>query len=270
MMELKRCLTPQKLIERFWLSDHAPDCRPFGDGFLAVMLQAPRDSDRPGMGFADDAEKSAEDAVVKSAKPGALKLIGEPEVELVIWERSLPAAFGAWLDDLPADRLPDGRVLVTAEQVRPAVASLLDDASMPRCDLQDAFLEDVVALTHLFMTVMSTRLVDIRLESLSHDGCWKFHRDRVPARLLTTYRGPSTEWVRPADSNLALAEQREYPGALEQFGRYDVGLFKGSIASEGEGIVHRSPPISGSGISRLLLCLNLPTRVSPEPWSPRF
>ncbi|MDP6897208.1 MAG: DUF1826 domain-containing protein, partial [Rhodospirillales bacterium] len=37
-------------------------------------------------------------------------------------------------------------------------------------------------------------------------------------------------------------------------------------AGTGRGIVHRSPPIIGTGCVRLLLCLNEPTVASPDPW----
>ena len=48
--------------------------------------------------------------------------------------------------------------------------------------------------------------------------------------------------------------------------RNDVAIFKGSAAGSGNGIVHRSPPIVGTGHTRLLLCLNQRTEISPAPW----
>jgi len=34
--------------------------------------------------------------------------------------------------------------------------------------------------------------------------------------------------------------------------------------------VHRSPPILGTGKTRLLLCLNTPSETSPLPWDDRL
>ena len=114
--------------------------------------------------------------------------------------------------------------------------------------------------------VMATPEVDIRLETIRHDACWKFHRDHVPARLLTTYRGPGTEWVHPRDGAAALSEQKSFRGRIERFPEHSVGLFKGSRGGSRAGIVHRSPPVALSGEVRLFLCLNLPSIMSPSSW----
>ena len=110
-------------------------------------------------------------------------------------------------------------------------------------------------------------MVDVRLERISHDSCWKFHRDCVEARLLTTYCGSATEWVQPIHAEQALREQKSYNGPLERLRVHDVAIFKGNRAGPNSGIVHRSPPIVGTGQTRLLLCLNKRSVASPEPWS---
>tara|TARA_A100001037_G_scaffold286165_1_gene294301 strand:+ start:273 stop:641 length:369 start_codon:yes stop_codon:yes gene_type:complete len=43
-----------------------------------------------------------------------------------------------------------------------------------------------------------------------------------------------------------------------------VALFKGKLAGTDSGTVHRSPPIIGSGQTRLFLCLNKHTVTSPD------
>jgi len=205
---------------------------------------------------------------VKSARPDCFERIHDPAVELVIWERTLPTAMERWLDRLRPDQLPNGRLTVSAAHLVSAVTTLLDEAPMPGGPMRDAFREDVIAIAERFMRVMDTDVVDIRLETLGDDGCWKFHRDYVVARMLVTYRGPGTQWVQPGESGAALSEQKAYRGPLECFSPHAVGLFKGSRAGDGEGIVHRSPSIDGMGVSRLLLCLNLPSRISPSLWQP--
>ena len=207
-------------------------------------------------------------AVVQGPMPDMFERIHDPDVELVIWERSLPATLGHWLDSLPVHQLPNGRLKVTAQHLHSAVIALLDGGAMPGGAMRDAFLDDVIAIAEPFMRTLQTDVVDIRLETIDHDACWKFHRDHVPARLLTTYRGPGTEWVHPQDSDEAISDQKSYRGPIERFPRHAVGLFKGSRAGDGEGIVHRSPPIEGTGISRLFLCLNLPSMTSPTLWTP--
>ncbi|MEX0828291.1 MAG: DUF1826 domain-containing protein [Haliea sp.] len=192
-----------------------------------------------------------------------LSHIHKTGTELAIWERSLPTAFDNWLDELDADLLPDGRLLLPAAEVTRGIASLFAEAGTPEGAMQDFLQQDIKTLACLFMKIMQSEVVDIRLETVRTDTCWKFHRDYVPARLLCSYRGLGTEWVIPEASSTALAEQKEYTGPLHRFSRHAAGLFKGCCATSGSGIVHRSPSISNSGEIRLLLCLNLPSASSP-------
>ena len=137
---------------------------------------------------------------------------------------------------------------------------------MPPGDMRDLLIGDVGDLVSVFSKISRTDLVDVRLECVSNDACWKFHRDCVEARLLTTYRGPATEWVQPIHAARALREQKRFKGPVEHLRIHDVAVFKGSCAGSGSGIVHRSPPIAGTGQTRLLLCLNKRSAASPEPW----
>lgn len=200
--------------------------------------------------------------VLQGSSSRLLDHIHDPMVELVIWRRRPPARIGRWLDSLPIGRLPHTRLLVSRENAARDIARVLDIAGMQECGARTAFLEDIVALTAHFATIMNTDLVDVRLEAIDHDACRKFHRDCVTARLLTTYRGPGTEWVEPDECAAALTHQKDFSGTIQQLPRYAVGLFKGNCAAPASGIVHRSPPIAGTGMVRLLLCLNLPLDAS--------
>jgi hypothetical protein len=195
-----------------------------------------------------------------------LAAINKPEIELVIWRRALPLCLQTWLERLDASSLPEIRVLVQPSDLRRAVEPRLDDCGMPPGDMRNLLLSDVDDLVSAFAKITQSDLVDVRLESVSHDACWKFHRDCVEARLLTTYRGPATEWVQPDHAVRALREQKRFKGPVEHLRIHDVAMFKGSCAGAGTGIVHRSPPIAGTGHTRLLLCLNKPSDASPEPW----
>ena len=195
-----------------------------------------------------------------------LAATGNPGTELVIWRRALPLCLQTWLERMEASCLPDIRVLVRPDDFRRAVEPHFDDCGMPPGDARDLLLGDVEDLVSAFAGITRSDLVDVRLERISHDACWKFHRDCVEARLLTTYRGPATEWVRPIHAERALREQKSYTGPLERLRVHDVAIFKGSCAGPGSGIVHRSPPIAGTGCTRLLLCLNKLSAASPVPW----
>ncbi len=195
-----------------------------------------------------------------------LAAISNPGMELVIWRRALPLCLQTWLERMDASCLPDMRVLVRPSDLRRAMESHFDDCGMPPGDMRDLLLADIDDLVSAFARITQSDLVDVRLERVSHDACWKYHRDCVEARILTTYRGPGTEWIQPIHAERALRAQKQFEGPVEHLENNDVAIFKGSCAAPGIGIVHRSPPLAGSGCTRLLLCLNQLSAASPEPW----
>ena len=201
-----------------------------------------------------------------SDSPDGLADINQPDTELAFRLRTLPLCLRNWLNGLDASQLPDMRVLVDPGELRQAVEPQLDDCGMPPGSMRDLLINDIDDLVWAFARITRSDLVDVRLERVSDDACWKFHRDCVEARLLTTYRGPGTEWVQPDRAEQALLDQKEYSGPIEHFRNNDVAIFKGSCAGEGSGIVHRSPPVAGTGHTRLLLCLNQQSAASPAPW----
>jgi len=195
-----------------------------------------------------------------------LAAINKPDTELVIWRRALPFCLTTWLERMDASRLPDVRVLVKPCDVRRAIEPHLDECGMPPGDMRGLLISDVDDLVSAFAGITRSDLVDVRLEHISDDACWKFHRDRVEARLLTTYRGSATEWIQPRHAAQALREQKRFKGPVERLRNHDVAVFRGSCAGPASGIVHRSPPVAGTDRTRLLLCLNKLSAASPEPW----
>lgn len=197
-----------------------------------------------------------------------LAAINNSDTELVILQRALPLRLQSWLAQMDGFALPNIRVLIEPAELRAALDPHFDDCMMPSGEMRDLFLEDIDELVSTFAKITQHYLVDVRLERITHDACWKFHRDCVEARLLTTYRGSTTEWVQPLYADQALRDQKSFEGPLERLQTHDVAIFKGSCANPGSGIVHRSPPIAGSGETRLLLVLNKPSASSPDRWNP--
>ena len=128
----------------------------------------------------------------------------------------------------------------------------------------DELVDDVDRLVRVFAKVAKTKTVFVKLEVLADDGCVFWHQDSVPFRLVATYRGPCTEWVPPDCSKEPCAVASLIPSTREG-SHHDVALFKGRGESRKgssllghPGIVHRSPRISGSGIQRVVLILDIP------------
>jgi hypothetical protein len=67
----------------------------------------------------------------------------------------------------------------------------------------------------------------------------------------------------------ALQAQRAYLGPIVQLPAFAVALFKGDQVTEGSGVLHRSPPIAGTGMTRLVLCMDGPSAASPPMWTGR-
>lgn len=214
----------------------------------------------------EDAKKPQ---VIHTDTAARLEQIKEPGRELVIWRRELPLCLRHWLNGLDAGALPDLRLLAHLSDFNDALTTELDHQRIA-CGAPRAMLvADIVQLAKTFhgLTAHTPREpIDVRIEALNHNACWKFHRDNVEARLLTTYRGSGTQWIDPAFSDRALEEQDTYSGPIENMVAGDVGIFRGRCAGDGAGIVHRSPPIAGTGETRLLLCLDRPSAVSPPLW----
>lgn len=190
-----------------------------------------------------------------------LERIHEPTMDLVVWERQLPNDLRKWLTSLDAGQLPCGRVLVRRPGIREALGAVLKASNTPDGATADALLHDIVDLAERFADIADCDEVDIRLDVVRDDSCWKFHRDRVALRLVTTYLGPGSQYVAEEYAEEAASQQKDYSGPIENIPEQAVALFKGALDAFGTGVMHRSPPIAGSGETRLLLCLNPPFNV---------
>ena len=195
-----------------------------------------------------------------------LNALNDCGTELVLWQRNLRQDLLDWIEQLAFPELPYLQVLVRPSDVRNALEPLLEQCGLYDSHLRELLVGDISDLTYMFSEITESERVDLRLERIDHDACWRFHKDVVEARLVTTYLGPATEWVDPAFSEEAINEQKNFRGPVKQFNVGDVAIFKGKSANHGSGIVHRSPPIKGTGNKRLFLCLNKQTEISPEPW----
>ena len=193
--------------------------------------------------------------------------ISNSATKLVIWNRSLPDQLQTWLGQMSIDQPPHVRVLVKTSDVRCAMELTFKDRNLRMKNVTDLLIEDIENLASVYAEITGEEMVDIRLERVTDNACWKFHRDYVKTRLLTTYLGPNTEWILPEYGEQALRQQLQYRGPIESLTPHDVAIFKGCSSPTEAGIVHRSPPIEGTGYVRLLLCLNQKSDTSPAPWS---
>ena len=225
------------------------------DHFVAQMIRKnPRGDPAPVY------ERAFVDRLRTGFESAVLGCIDDADVELALWRRSLNAELSQWLDELPVACLPHLPVPVQVVDLVPAVHAACHAAGTPPGPMCDALLDDIAALACRFARIARSARLRVRLEVVNNNSCRRLHRDCLPLRLLCTYRGPGTVWVPPTHAAQALAAAADdYDGPFDHSATHDVAIFKGcGFAGQAydSGIVHRSPRIEGSAITRLVLCLD--------------
>lgn len=194
-----------------------------------------------------------------AADPAVLGDIAAPDCNLAVWRRPAFADF----TPLTAGSPEDLRFTSTPDALAADLARALTGAGFGGdAALHLALIGDAARLARLFCAAMDLASFELRLEVVRSDSCRKFHADYVTARLITTYVGEGTDWLDAEDAARVAAGGA--PGRFNRLAPFDVGVFKGRLASE-DPAIHRSPPIAGSpGGVRLLLVLNPVSRRSVE------
>lgn len=182
-----------------------------------------------------------------AADPGLMLFPGRP-----------PVGLGRALDALPADALPHFRI--DNAPLGPLLAFLAQLAATPGLDpALVSVLADVAHQARRFADLTGATVLAMKLEHVGDDACRKLHHDYVAHRLVVTYRGPGTQWL-PRALEPALGEERlrVRDDWLETIPRFTAALFTGRLLPGGTPVLHRSPPILGSGQIRLVLTINEP------------
>lgn len=194
--------------------------------------------------------------------PAVLAQVLEDEVNLGLWQRQLPAHIADFAELLLSLDQPLAESLsleLPDEDVQPNLRGLASGFS----DLQgyEGFIADVAWLVSAFACLLGARRVGLRLRVLDKAMCPRFHVDHVPVRLITTYAGVGSQWLREGAMGRRKLGQAEGeprdPAQIQQIASGDVALFKGEKwhGNEGFGLIHRSPQ-PAPGERRLILTLD--------------
>lgn len=184
-------------------------------------------------------------------------------VQLLHWQRPLPAAIASYLAGLAAAgqlRLGLRGQLLPGQ--RPGLATWPADGG------REAIADDVALLADVFGTLLGCPQVGWRIEVLQQAMCPRFHVDRTGIRLVCTWQGAGTEWLTEADADrrylgAGSGGQPDATSGLLRTGKVgrsaagDVLLLKGSLwqGNSGLGAIHRSPAVTGQ-VPRVLLALD--------------
>ncbi len=129
--------------------------------------------------------------------------------------------------------------------------------------------KDITRLVDIFCNLFSLNHARLKLTTLNHAMCPRFHVDRIPCRLITTYQGVATEWLpnmladrsKLGTGNQGKPDERsglfDSVAGIQQLNRGDVALLKGETWENnlGSGLIHRSPRLPLDS-KRLLLTLD--------------
>lgn len=187
-------------------------------------------------------------SVVRDAR--GLDSFRDPACAAAIWDREMPSDVISWLDGLNADALPDGRVVLRATAVKDSVSHLCDIAGMPAGRQREWLIDDVAELALCFAGLMQASHVRLRLQAIATNACRKFHLDAITGRLVCTYRGAGTQY--------GTSVRQEDPQHIFTAPAGAPVLLRGSLwpSEPAAGLLHRSPPIEGTGETRLVLVLD--------------
>lgn len=190
--------------------------------------------------------------------------IYEDDVNIVTWQRQLAAPLQKAVRQFLSAH-PGFQTAITTSPEE-ALANLSDELGSEQ---YRPLAEDMAELINIFCCLFEIKRAGVRLAALDKAMCPKFHVDRVPCRLITTYQGIATEWL-PHDvvdrSKLGAGsrglpdhESGLYPdaNAIQHLQCGDVALLKGEnwYDNENAGLVHRSPAVA-EGERRLVLTLD--------------
>ena len=185
-----------------------------------------------------------------SETPKALFKIHKPGCAAAIWNRYPLATFQTWLDDLPPEALPRARLILPTDAVQDAIEQMCRLAGTPDTPECGMLVGDIAALADIFADVMGVGYLRVRLDVVQTNACHKFHIDALTARLICTYRGTGTQYGLSADGT--------DPETVYTVPTCAPIVLRGRDwpAHTHADLLHRSPPVEGTGETRLVLVLD--------------
>ncbi|ETX10031.1 succinylglutamate desuccinylase [Marinomonas ushuaiensis DSM 15871] len=197
--------------------------------------------------------------------PDVLADIYQDETNIAIWKRSLSAELLSSVDRfIKTNTMNQTTLAVTAENTHEVLVKAFGETKISK-----VFSDDIAQLVDMFCCLFDLKRAGLRLTIMDNAMCPKFHVDKIPCRLVSTYQGIATEWIpnhlvdRSKLGRGSLGKKDEESGLLKNWGDVhslncgDVALIKGERweGNEGGGLVHRSPPVPVD-MNRLLLTLD--------------
>ncbi|APW66004.1 succinylglutamate desuccinylase [Poseidonibacter parvus] len=189
--------------------------------------------------------------------------IYQSDINIAIWQRKLPTALQNSVKTfLESNPTFEKKMILTPQDALSRVSESFNN-NMTEVS------EDIANLVDMFCYLFELKQAAMRLNVLDQAMCPKFHVDRVPCRLVTTYQSIASEWLPHevidhtklgwGSNGLPDSESGLYQSEsdIQQLSCGDVALLKGTLweGNENTGLVHRSPVVPANE-KRLILTLD--------------
>ncbi len=210
------------------------------------------------MTLAEAETGGATEAVHIAGDASSLAAIAEERCAAAIWLRRLPTEVRSWIEAFDARQFPSERLTLQPDAVEGAVKEAFAAAGLPDCAERRWLQSDIGSLALRFADLMGAPYLRVRFSAVTNNSCRKFHVDAITARLICTYRGSGTQY--------GLSKNGADPQHVHKVATGDAIVLRGSLWPERprSGLVHRSPPIEGTGETRFLLVID-PASGPDEP-----
>jgi len=187
------------------------------------------------------------------------------DTNIVVWQRDVSNELNTAINHFLKNHSKKTAILaVTPESTHKVLCDTFGESNM-----MTALSDDITLLVDMFCCLFDLECAGLRLTVLDRAMCPRFHVDRIPCRLVTTYQGIATEWLNHnvidrsklgAGNEGKSDEESGLFKSVEDINRLsegDVALLKGENwdDTQGAGLVHRSPAVT-TGECRLLLTLD--------------
>ncbi|WP_170327655.1 DUF1826 domain-containing protein [Ruegeria arenilitoris] len=179
-----------------------------------------------------------------------LEKIETPGCAATIWRRQLSPEFRSWVDALDPSQLPTARLVLRPGAIPSAIKHLCDITGMEDTVERSWFESDISDMAAQFAKMMRAPFLRLRLDAINTNACRKFHIDAIYARLICTYRGTGTQY--------GISTDGKDPKRVFTVPTGAPMVMRGTHWPQDPpaGLVHRSPPIAGTGETRLVLVLD--------------
>ena len=197
-----------------------------------------------------DKNKNALVGVALAQTASDFSIIQDPDCAGVLCQAGISFHILAWLASLDPACLPKARVTLRPDRVHSALVQICGMFQMPVCAERDAFIAHAQQLSDAFLHIMKAPYLRLRFDVISHNACSRFHIDALTARLIRTYRGTGTQY--------GLANAARDPEIVHRVPTGAAIVLRGKRwpSKAKLDLVHRSPPIQGTGQTRLVLVLD--------------